>query len=226
MSHTSKRLYVVVGIVVAAITISYLVQAATEPPEVEMPDWTLRSLPMRLGDWRGEPTKLDPQIAAATHADVIVDRLYRDDMGRTASLHTAMFRDPADGVYHSPLNCYNSAGWKLIEETREKVEVADDLTIPVSLTTWEREGDRILVAYWFQLGEHVLYSRADLGVKVRWALRGQPKWPVLVKVMMQTQLNPSDSANSKAVAIGFTRQLAKWVNQPAHRKYLDRWPGT
>jgi EpsI family protein len=221
MKNVTTRLYVVAGIVLATIGISYLVQAATEPPGVEMPTWTLSSLPIRLGNWRGEATKLDPQIAAATEADVIVDRLYHDDTGHTVSLHSAMFQRPDKGVYHSPMNCYRSAGWKLIEETRENIEISGDLTIPVNLTTWEREGDKILVAFWYQLGEYVLYSRADLGIGVRWALRGQAKWPVLVKLMVQAPL--TDPEDSRTVAIGFTRQLAKWLNQPEHRKYLDRW---
>ena len=41
-----------------------LVRAQTEPPEVEMPKWTFRTMPLQLGDWHGEDTKLDPTIAA------------------------------------------------------------------------------------------------------------------------------------------------------------------
>ena len=43
------------------------------------------------------------------------------------------------------------------------MEVAEDLTIAVSLTTWEKEEEKILVVYWYQLGQHVLYGRFDLG---------------------------------------------------------------
>lgn len=223
MNSVAKRLYVVAAIIVATIGISYLVEAGLEPPAVEIPDWSLSSLPLRLGAWNGETTELDPKIALATGADVIVDRQYRDDLGHAVSLHTALFKDPATGVYHSPMNCYRGAGWKLVDETIEKVEVADDLTIPVRLMTWEREDEQILVAYWFQLGQHVLYGREDLGLKVRWAMRAQPTWPVLVKIMLQAPL--TDPEDSKTVAIGFTRQVAKWLNQPEHRKYLDRWRG-
>jgi EpsI family protein len=221
MNSSAKRLYVVVGIVLATIGISYLVRAETEPPQVEMPTWTLRDIPFQLGEWHGETTQLDPKIALATGADTIVDRTYRDDLGHTVLLHTAMFKDPAVGVYHSPLNCYRAAGWTQTGDATEKVEIGNDLTIPVAVTTWERDGDKILVAYWFQLGQHVLYSRADLGVDIRWAMRGQPKWPALLKVMVQAEL--TDPEASQAAAVSFTHQVAKWLNQPEHRKYLDRW---
>ena len=54
-------------------------------------------------------------------------------------------------------------------------------------------------------------------------MRGQPTWPVLVKVMVQIPL--TDPEDTKAVGLGFAQQFAKWLNQPEHRKYLDRWGG-
>jgi EpsI family protein len=222
MNSTAIRLYAAAVIVVATWGISHWVQAATAPPEVEMPNWTLRELPLQLGNWHGENATLDPKIAAATGADVIVNRFYHDDANHTISLHTATFKDPAEGVYHSPLNCYRANGWTQVQDSHEDVEVADDLTIPVHLTTWQREGDRVLVVYWYQLGTHVLYSRLDLG-GIRWSLRGQSKWPALVKVMLQIPVG--DQEDEKAALLGFTERMAKWLNQPEHRKYLDRWRG-
>ena len=59
-------------------------QAATEPPEVEKPNWTLRDLPLQFGTWHGEDTEMDPKIAVATGADVIVNRIYRDEAGHAS----------------------------------------------------------------------------------------------------------------------------------------------
>ena len=58
------------AIVVATYGISRWLQIATGPPEVEMPDWSLRDLPYQLGDWHGKDAKIDPKIAAATGAEV------------------------------------------------------------------------------------------------------------------------------------------------------------
>ena len=219
--HT--RVYMVVGIVLSVYVTSYLVRVAIAPPEVEMPDWSLQDMPLKLGEWHGEDTEMDPKIAVATGAAVIVNRLYRDDMGRVVSLHSAMFEDPAEGVYHSPLNCYRTSGWKKLGETLADVKVAEDITIPVCVTTWEKEGEKIIVAYWFQLGQHVLYDRYDLG-KVRWGMKGQATWPALIKVMIQIPL--TDLEDSKAIGLDFAQKLGEWLNRPEHRKYLDRWGGS
>ena len=157
-----------------------------------------------------------------TGAEVLVNRSYRDAAGHTVALHTAMFRNPAAGIGHTPSVCYRAAGWNLVDQSFENVQVSNDLAIAVKLTTWEREAETILVACWFQLGDQVLYERFDMA-RVRWALRGQPKWPVLTKVMLQIPAADLDDARTNLM--GFTEQIVKWLNQPEHRKYMDRWPG-
>ena len=52
-------------------------------------------------------------------------------------------------------------------------------------------------------------------------MRGQATWPVLVKVMVQLPLTDPD--DTKTLGLGFVQQFAAWLNQPEHRKYLDRW---
>ena len=186
---------------------------------MDLPDWTFDEMPLRIGDWRGEKTTLDPELAKATGAQVIVNRAYRDDAGHMIAMHTAMFDKPAEGVYHSPLNCYRSHGYQKLSESRSNLKISDTLTIPVSVTYWEHEkdGKRVWVVYWYQLGEHVLFGRFDLGLKVRWKLAGKPKWPALIKVMLETPTSdrPEDA---QAAIVGFAEQIAKWENQPKHRE--------
>ena len=118
-------------------------------------------------------------------------------------MHTAMFADPRGGVYHTPINCYRASGWQDTSEIRENLEVSDELTVPVSVSTWEQKGERIMVVYWYQLGEHVLFDRWDLGMKVRWSLRGRPKWPALIKVMLQ--IAAPDPEAAKPVIMDFAK---------------------
>ena len=184
-------------------------------------------LPLQIGDWRGERVdreKMDPKrreeydkIADKTGAakETIEDRSYHDDLGHTIMLHAAMFDDPNAGVYHVPANCYRAAGWKKMDEYRETLQISEDVSIPVNVTAWERENEHVLVVYWLQLGEHVLFDRSDLGLKVRWAMRGQPKWPALMKVMLSMPANDWDEA--KPILVGFAEEIAKWENQPEHQ---------
>jgi EpsI family protein len=224
MNSITLRLYIVVVLIFAASGFSWVLKLQTEQPDVEMPGWTFDNLPLELGNWRGEPTKLDPEIAKATRADSITDRLYQDDAERVVSMHSAIFKDHNAGVYHNPFNCYRTAGWKKIDEAKETVAVSKDFTLEVSLTTWEKESHRILVVYWYQLGERVLFERFELGA-IRWSLGGQTKWPVLTKVMLQT-MESSDSRESKALILDFAKLVAQWLNGPEHQKYLAQWRGT
>jgi EpsI family protein len=216
IGSTAMRIYFVALVILATYGGARLVRAALEPPEVDLPGWTFRELPIQFGDWHGADATMDPKIAVATEANIIVNREYRDDHGHAVSIHTAVFKRPDKGVYHSPVNCYRAAGWQKTEDTREKLKISDGLTIPVSVTTWEREGERVVVVYWFQLGEHVLFGRWDLGLGVRWSLRGQPKWPPLIKVLLQIQA--PDREDARTTILSFAEQLAKWEYQPDHRQ--------
>jgi EpsI family protein len=222
MNNVARRVYVVVGIIMAAYCVGWLVKAAAEPPAIEKPDWSVEDMPRQLGNWQGEDNELDPTIAIATNAYALANRIYHDDKGHAISVHSAMFEDPAEGVYHSPLNCYRANGWTKKSEKTENIEVTDDLTIPVSFTTWEKDNQKIIVAYWYQLGQFILYNRFDLGISIHWKMRGQPTWPVLVKVMLQIPIT-AESDESKETITKFGKILSQWLNSPVHRQYLDRW---
>jgi EpsI family protein len=216
-----------IGIVIAAILVTSFgvrwIGRTVEQPDVEMPRWTFNELPLQLGDWRGEDTKrLDPELYKATDADVIVNRAYQDGTGHSVSIHTAVFKNPAHGVYHSPMNCYLSAGWQKIKTTMEKLVLPNDVVLPVCLTTWELDNQRLMVVYWYQLGEHVLFGRWDLGLKVRLSLAGRPKWPALIKVMLTIPVR--DAEEAQTVLLGFAKEVAAWENQPAHQTGLKPTP--
>jgi EpsI family protein len=206
------RILVIAAIVLAVSLGAKYMNDILKPPEVERPAWTFRDLPRQLGNWQGEDTEMDPTISMATGAQIIVDRMYQDVSSHNIKMHTAFFDDPSVGVYHNPMNCYRANGWKLKNESRERVQIAENKTLEVSFTTWELNNDRVYVVYWYQLGEYSLYGRGDLGFKIRWALRGQPVWPVLMKVMLQIPV-PSETDESKEVVLDFAKQVAAWMNK-------------
>lgn len=224
MSNTALRLWIVVALVVAAYGVSFLVQAGTTPPDVQLPSWTFREMPPQLGMWRGHDEEMDPKITAAIGAHSVVDRTYRDERGYAVSMHTAIFVNPAEGVLHSPVNCYRGAGWRKLSETSGEIPVNDERSMPVSITIWERGGERVVVAYWYQIGEHVLFSRFDLG-KVRWAMRGQPAWPATVKVLLQTSAG-GDLDDAKTRILDLAEQIGQWINQPSHETDVSEKPET
>jgi EpsI family protein len=219
--NTAVRVYIVAALIPITWWCAGKVSSSMDhPPGVDMPDWTFASMPRQLGEWQGQDAELDPATANATGAklDTIVNRNYRDTMGHVISMHTAMFDNPKGGVYHSPLNCYAAHGWDKLSESSSNLQINDQLKIPVNVSYWKRKGemkDQKIVVYWYQLGEHVIFGRWDLGIKVRWSLAGKPTWPALIKVMME--MSVADPEEAKTTILGFAEQVAKWENQPSHR---------
>ena len=215
--NTAVRVYIVLALLPLTWWAARLMNAAIEPPGVDMPEWSFAEMPRLLGNWQGEDREPDPRIDIATEAklDTIVNRTYRDNAGHFINMHAAMFDNPKGGVYHSPLNCLRSQGWEKLSETRSNLQINDELTLPVDVTYWDRKGEKLMVVYWYQLGEHVLFGRWDLGLKVRWSLAGKPAWPALIKVMFTMPVSEPEEA--KAAILSFAECVAKWENQPRHR---------
>lgn len=218
MGNTATRLWIVTVLVAVAYGATYLVQTGMELPEVKLPDWTFHDMPQQLGTWLGEDTELDPKITAAVGAEAVVDRNYRNEREHSITVHTAIFIDPTMAVYHTPMSCYKSAGWELVEEGQMHLQFGEQTNVAVSLTTWEKEGQRILVAYWYKLGKHVFLTRLSLG-QARWAMRGQDSWPATIKVMLQTSVNNPDDAKTDIADLA--EQIGKWIDQPSHQTQHD-----
>jgi EpsI family protein len=209
MNNTAVRIFVVAVLAAGVYLAAIVVGGAGRPPKVRMPSRDLHELPRQLGSWTGVDQDLDRRTFNAIGAKVVVDRLYKDQRGNGVLLHTAVFDDPQEGVYHSPMNCYRSSGWNKLDEARVPLDPSDPESILVDTSIWEREGQKILVVYWYELGEHVLYGRLDLGA-VRFAMRNEREWPALVKVMLQTPMDQSEQ-RPRELALDVGRRVHDFV---------------
>lgn len=218
LANTATRIYVVTALILVIYGGNRLAKFATQPPEVEMPNWTFNELPKELGNWIGVEKKLDEKIAPATDAKIIVERSFRDKLDHAIELHTAMIENPSLGICHNPQICYLYNGWTSKLKQFETVQISPDKTIPVYVGLWEKEGEKVWVVYWYQLGPNVLFDRYDMGIRVRKSLAGKPKWPALIKVMLQTPA--LDTEDSKAMLLEFASMIAKWENMPQHNNGL------
>jgi EpsI family protein len=215
------RANIAIRIFVAALIIGftylgmYLVEAGVQISGSELPTWKLQDLPMQLGDWKGEDKKLDERLFLATGAHTIVDRQYVNDAGRIISLHFAVFLDPNEGIWHNPFSCYESAGWNLVEYDKAQLPNTSDDKAKISLSIWEKNGEKAAIAYWYQLGDERLYTRLDLGT-VRWKMRGKKIWPALIKVLLHTSGDTNPEEN-KDKLLEFADLIYQWINQPQHQ---------
>lgn len=214
MRNTTTRVFVVAMFVVLLSASTYVMPQWLKAKNIQLPEWNLRDMPLQFDQWQGVSGELDPEITGRLGADVWLDRVYRDDQNRIVSLHVALFRDLDGGVFHSPINCYRSAGWRELGQAEVELPIPGKPSIPVSLGTWEREGERILVMYWYQLDQQILFDRVGLGL-ARWKMRSEQNWPPLIKVLLQT--SAADTEDAKKQIQFIAAKAYEWINQPSHQ---------
>lgn len=212
INNLVSRLAIVISIVLVVHGGFYVVRAGTTPPEVLIPDQTVHELPRQLGNWQGEDGQLDPKIFARTGAYDAVDRYYQDSSGNKISLFVALYTNPSEGLYHSATNCYRSSGWTMISESRMPLKTKGRPDISVSVSMWELKGERILVVFWYELGDYTLFERVDLA-KVRWALRGQKTWPPTYKILLQIPAAEPELAQGRILDIA--GNIHEWIGKLA-----------
>ena len=211
MANTTTRLYITAILVVLIFFANRLVESGLRLPAVELPDRDFTDMPLDFGTWHGEVTELNPKIFIAIGAEQAINRLYRDSDGHVVSSHVAVFKDPDEAIYHSPINCYRANGWRLVEDTRERLPVAGDGGDTwVRFTLWERGRQRAVVVYWYQLGEHTFFNRFELGW-VRWKMRSQPSWPATIKVMLQVPAG-ADLSETRELVADLGASIFNWAN--------------
>jgi EpsI family protein len=218
--NTTIRLLIVAMLVGLLAASTYVFPAWLSPKRIELPDWSVSAVPDQLetesGLWRGAEVEVAPDVMEwlLRDADDTVDWEYADEKNNVVSLHMAFFSKLDDGIRHSPFNCYRGQGWRELDRRRLMLAVSDKASIPVSLSTWEREGEKVMVMYWYQLDEYILFNRWELGV-ARWKLRNKETWPAMVKVLLQTSAADPDKGREQIQTVA--RKAYEWLNQPAHR---------
>jgi EpsI family protein len=125
----------------------------------------LERLPFELGDWQGQSAApLDAKILAALGADDYINRIYRNQNGREASLYIGYHASQRQGdSIHSPMNCLPGTGWQPIRSDRLELQDpraagVDGRRIAVNDVLIQKGEDRQLVLYWYQSQGRVVAS--------------------------------------------------------------------
>ena len=214
--NISIRVIIAAALIVSTYLGVRVVGHLTQSPPGVLPNWNVQDLPKQLGEWKGEDVKLDKRLFEAEGAQAVVERQYRNGSGMSVSLHIAIFKDATTGIWHTPTNCYVSGGWARKENALLPVCESDEKSDNISLSTWEKSGDKTLVGYWFQLGDLRLYDRWDLGFNVRWQMRGRKTWPALIKVLLAAPTGLKEEEN-KTQLLKFADLVHQWINLPEHQ---------
>jgi len=215
MMGTTMRILILAVLVFVVDLGADWMRAGLKPAVVAKPDRDINDMPLQFGQWQGREYDLaeeNKQLYDQIGADVVTERRYRDQYGNEIFLHCAVFLEYDVGVFHLPTNCYRSQGWQLADQQSVYLESPVSEPKTVNLMTSEQEGQQpALACYWYQLGEHVVLSRLDLGV-TRWKLGGRETWPPLIKVLITGTL--ADPEESRRQVHEFAQQIYTWLNTP------------
>ena len=218
MKGTIVRILIVAVLAVVVHGGASWMRAGLKPARVAPPDRDYHSMPLQYQNWVGQ--EIDLQAINARRYDKIgahdvVERKYRSPNGQEIAFHCAVFTEYDVGAFHLPTNCYRSQGWRREEDERAELDSAQG-TKAVSLSTWTREGGSPdVVCYWYELDEHIILSRWDLG-RVRLKLRDREVWPPLIKVLITTSaIDPRQTSEElKEQVQGFAQWVHDWIHQP------------
>ncbi len=212
MGNIMVRMGVVIGILMAT-QLGFLYVGRLTHPDVVPPNQPLDQFPMvfssaEVGTWQGSEAKLDPHTFDNTEADVAVSRIYSKE-GHAIKFLLAEYDRPSRGLYHNPMNCYRANGFTMLGSVRMaplKARDRDDTTISVSV--WQRKSEKVIVAYWYEVGDYTMYERHDL-LKTQWAMLGKSKWPAMFKVLLEMPANESDQSESEI--LGVAQYVREWL---------------
>ena len=196
MGNILVRMGVVIGVLVG-VQAGFLYVLHLRNPAVVPPLKALESFPETVrtesaGDWVGKDQKLDDQEFNYAQLDSDISRVYTNGAGRSMSLLLGVYNRPAIGLYHNPFNCYDTHGFTLKSQIRKPLQAANRPDTEISITTWEKDRQTYVVAFWYEVGDYTMFERQDL-LPTQWAMRGKSKWPVMFKTLIQALGDPDQA---------------------------------
>src|SRR4051812_32393817 len=142
-----RRATVVVALLVAVRFYSAHVVSA----EAVVPREPLASLPLTLGDWRGqEAPPLADDVLTQLGVDDYVNREYVKAATIPVGLYVGYYASQRQGdTIHSPQNCLPGAGWRPVETGLADLPT-NGRTVRVNQFVIQKGLDRQVVLYWYQ----------------------------------------------------------------------------
>jgi exosortase D (VPLPA-CTERM-specific) len=125
--------------------------ATTGRQEIVPERKTFATFPDNLGNWRGRPSRLDPQVEHYLFLTDYILTDYDGGDGRVVNFYVAYYASQRKGVSpHSPSVCLPGNGWQMTQFERTSYRDEDlGITVPFNRVVIARESHKQLVYYWF-----------------------------------------------------------------------------
>lgn len=193
MNQLSSRIWLAALLMVSGWVVTTWVRSGYTF-EVQPLSRGLETFPLEIDGYTGKDIPVDEEISRVLDADSSINRAYNGAKGSSVILHASAWLRPetiASVAPHSPKVCYTNAGWKILKEQTVQFS-APSGKWPVCLLLLDREGERCVVGYWYQIG-HSAFNTAAEARSVHRELWGNKSWPATIKFMLQTPGQDIDS---------------------------------
>jgi EpsI family protein len=211
MGNIMIRMGIVIGVLVAVQLGFFYVGHLAHPTVIE-PQVTIGQFPMvvatpETGTWQGKEAPLDNKSFTNSEASDAVSRLYTKD-DHVVKFLLAEYQEPSKGLYHNPMNCYYTQGFTLVSAEQQTLKARNRPDATVSVTTWKKESEKVIVVYWYEVGDRNLFERQDL-LATQWAMVGKTQWPVMFKVLLE--IPAGDGDQSKSAILDMAQYVRGWL---------------
>ena len=177
-----------------------------------VPETHLALFPYQLDEWRGQPAPIDSEVARKLlFSDHLMLNFNHPNHVEPINLYVAFYANQRNGESpHSPRVCIPGGGWEI--ETFERVQLHG---LPMNRTVIVREGQKLLVYYWFaERGTVVANEYYKKWLLLRDFMQTGRSDGALIRVSMPV-LDAEDMAKSEAKIRDFIT-----LAQPMVQQYL------
>lgn len=117
---------------------------------------SLSAFPLQLGQWHGQPVPVSQADLKSLNPSAILTRVYAAPHAASpVELYVAYYsRQETGETMHSPMHCIPGAGWEVDDSASQIIPSGKYGNIHANRLLFQREGQRMLVVYWYmQQGE-------------------------------------------------------------------------
>jgi EpsI family protein len=143
-----------------ALAASGVALSLANAPDIVASRLPFSALPLELDTWAGVAApELAAEVQAVLGADDYLNRVYHQSGAASpVGLYAAYYASQRQGEsIHSPLNCLPGSGWQPVRNTIRPI-LAGGRRLEVNDYIVEKNGNRVLVLYWYQSHGRVVAS--------------------------------------------------------------------